>query len=150
MVRRSTSAQRLMQRARIILAAGQGKNNQQIANEQKIERNCVAKWRGRWQKNQARLAVMEAEDVEDRLLGAAIEQVLVDAARPGTPAKFSAEQIVKIIAVACEDPQASGRPVTHWTPRELADEVKQRQIVESISPRQVGRFLKRSGSETAP
>ena len=47
-----------------------------------------------------------------------------------------------ILAVACEPPENSGRPVTHWTPRELADEVIKRGIVASISPRQVGRFLK--------
>jgi putative transposase len=45
--------------------------------------------------------------------------------------------------VACEDPQESGRPVTHWTPRELAEEVIKRGIVTSISPRSVGRFLGR-------
>ena len=62
--------------------------------------------------------------------------------RPGTPATFSAEQICRIIAVACEEPEESGRPISEWTPRELADEVVKREIVESISPRQVGRFLK--------
>ena len=49
---------------------------------------------------------------------------------------------VFIIGVACELPEESGRPVTHWTPRELADEVIQRGIVESISPRHVDRVLK--------
>ena len=39
----------------------------------------------------------------------------------------------------------SGRPITHWTPPELADEAKKRGIVESISPRSVGRFLGRGG-----
>ena len=65
-----------------------------------------------------------------------------DLPRSGSPGKFTAEQVTQILAVACEDPEASGRPVTHWTPRELADEVAKRGIVESISPRQVGRFLK--------
>lgn len=49
---------------------------------------------------------------------------------------------LQIMASACEDPQASGRPVSHWTPRELADEAVKRRIVERISPRSVGRFLK--------
>jgi hypothetical protein len=49
--------------------------------------------------------------------------------------------------VACEDPQESGRPVTHWTPQELADEAIKRGIVTSISPRSVGRFLKGGGLE---
>jgi transposase len=78
-----------------------------------------------------------------------IEQVLSDAPRPGAPVKFTAEQVTEIVAVACEDPENSGRPVTHWTPRELADEVIKRDIVASISPRQVGRFLKSGGTQTS-
>jgi transposase len=68
---------------------------------------------------------------------------LEDDGRSGTPSKFTAEQLTQIIAVACESPEESDRPVTHWTPSELADEVKQRGIVESISPRHVDRVLKR-------
>jgi hypothetical protein len=44
--------------------------------------------------------------------------------------------------VACEPPEKSGRPLSHWTARELADEARERQIVRSISSRTVGRFLK--------
>jgi putative transposase len=57
--------------------------------------------------------------------------------------------VTQIIAVACEPPEKCGRPVTHWTPRELADEVKKRSIVPSISVRQVGRFLKGGRTPTA-
>jgi putative transposase len=71
-----------------------------------------------------------------------IEEILDDAPRPGGPATFSPEQIVQIVAVACEPPDKSGRPISHWTARELADEAKKRQIVKSISSRSVGRFLK--------
>ena len=53
-----------------------------------------------------------------------------------------AGQVAQIIGVACELPEESDRPVTHWTPREVADEVIQRGIVESISPRHVDRVLK--------
>jgi putative transposase len=53
------------------------------------------------------------------------------------------------LAVACEPPEKSDRPVTHWTPRELADEVQKRQIVPSISVRHVGRFLKDGGPQAA-
>jgi putative transposase len=64
--------------------------------------------------------------------------------------KFSAEQVCQILAVACEKPEECGRPISHWTPRELADEVKKRRIVIAISPRTVGRFSKGSGPEAAP
>jgi len=65
------------------------------------------------------------------------------------PATFNAQQVVCIVALACEDPQESGVPVTEWTPRELAAEAKQRDIVECISARSVGRFLK-AGRASAP
>jgi putative transposase len=101
----------------------------------------VRTWRQRWLIATAHL--QEVETVADnRVLEKHIVASLSDQPRPGTPATFSAEQICQIIAVACENPAESGRPITEWTPRELADEVSQRKIVESISPRQVGRFLK--------
>ena len=50
--------------------------------------------------------------------------------------------IVQILAVACEPPEKSGRPITHWTAHELADEVVKRGIVPSISVAQVGRYLR--------
>jgi hypothetical protein len=53
------------------------------------------------------------------------------------------------MALACEDPKASSLPISHWTPTELAKEAIRRGIVESISPRSVGRFLK-GGRSPAP
>ena len=81
-----------------------------------------------------------------------VQELQVQEGHPGlhAPGTFEPEQIAQIIAVACEDPQDCGRPVSHWTPRELTDEVIKRGIVVSISPRSVGRFLKRSGFEAPP
>jgi putative transposase len=75
-------------------------------------------------------------------LETAIEDVLSDNPRSGRPGTFVPDQVARILAVACEPPENSGRPVTHWTPRELAEEVVARGIVPSISVRHVGRFLK--------
>jgi len=74
---------------------------------------------------------------------------LTDTLRSGAPATFTAEQIVQIVAVACEHPAEAERPISPWTPREVADEVIKRGIVETISTRSVGRFLQ-SGRLTAP
>ena len=71
----------------------------------------------------------------------AIRRLLADAPRAGAPGKFTAEQLAQIFATACEDPQQSGHPFTHWTHAELANEVSSRGIVESISPRHLGRLL---------
>jgi transposase len=72
----------------------------------------------------------------------AIETILGDEPRPGAPAKFTPEQVTQILAVACEPPEKSGRPITPWTAHELTDEVVQRGIVTSISPSQVSRYLR--------
>ncbi|WP_330217256.1 helix-turn-helix domain-containing protein [Paenibacillus durus] len=55
---------------------------------------------------------------------------------------FTEEQVVQIVAIACEDPKDCGRPISHWTPREVRDEAVKRGIVPAISVTQVGRFLK--------
>src|SRR6266550_2617784 len=68
--------------------------------------------------------------------------------REGAPAKFTPEQVCQIIALACEKPADSDRPISHWSHRELADEIVRRGIVESISPRHAGRLLKRRRSQT--
>jgi transposase len=120
--------------------------NQHIADDEKVTVNTVKKWRGRWLEAAAYLAEIEARGTAKEL-EAAVESVLSDQPRSGAPAKFTAEQVCQIIAVACEPPEESGRPVTEWTPRELADEAVKRGIVSSISTRQAERFLKRSRSE---
>jgi putative transposase len=148
LIRRQTSSQRLVRRAKTILAAADGASNESIAVRLGLDRNTVRTWRYRWWSGADALSAAEAAGDSDKALRLRIESLLTDAPRPGTPGDFSAEQLAQIISVACEAPEDSGRPVTHWTPRELADEVINRGIVKSISPRTVGRFLKRSRSQT--
>ena len=148
MVRSSTCPQAVAQRARMILLAFDGLFNEDIAEHVGCERHAVGPWRHRWANAFDRLVLVECCEKPSALLHA-IAELLSDRPRSGSPGKFTAEQIVQILAVACEDPIASDRPVTHWTPRELADEVVKRGIVESISARQVGRFLKSSRPEAA-
>ena len=49
--------------------------------------------------------------------------------RAAHPAKVGAEQICAIIAIACEPPSASDRPITQWSQQEVADEAMRRGIV---------------------
>ncbi len=67
--------------------------------------------------------------------------LLADAPRSGRPDTFTAQQTCALVAIACEKPQDHGRPITHWTARELKDQVVQQGIVSSISERQVNRML---------
>lgn len=135
-----TTPKRLSQRAEIILHAFDGQRNEDIAPEVELERHQVGLWRQRWA--EAFDSLVEIECTQTKAdLRRAITAVLSDALRPGCPGKFTAEQLTLIIATACEPPEKSGRPISHWTARELADEVVRRGIVPSISVSQVGRIL---------
>ena len=136
-----TNAHWLVLRAKIILYAAAGTNNTGIGRRLDTTSDTVGKWRTRWVEAEPRLSAAEAEDLETKALTAQILAALSDAPRPGRPRTFSPEQLVQVIAIACEDPRESGREICQWTHRELADEVIQRQIVGSISPRHVGRLL---------
>jgi len=134
LIRAHTTPQHYSFRAQSILLLADGHNAPTVARRLGTSRRTVRLWRGHWLARP----------------GEAVVERLQDAPRPGAPATFRAEQWCQIIALACEPPEASGRPISHWTPRELADEARQRGIVETISERHVGRFLKSSRPQTAP
>jgi len=69
------------------------------------------------------------------------EQILSDASRSGAPATYSAEQDTQIISLALMLPSDFNRPITHWTAREMTDEILLQKIAPDKSERQVRRFL---------
>ena len=127
LVRRPSTAQQLALRAKIILHAASGQSHGEISRELGITKDTSRLWRRRW---------LHLSDSE-----LSLEERLADAARPGTPGKFTLEQITQLYALACDPPEQYGRPISHWTSRELADEMEKQKIVEHISPRHVGRLL---------
>jgi putative transposase len=132
LVRRHTTAQQVALRARIILAAAAGHNNAQIARHVGVDVDTVRLWRQRWLGLQA--ASLADLSIADRL---------TDAPRPGHPVRITAEQVCQIVALACEAPSTSGRPMSQWTSREIAEEIRKRGIVAQISPRHAARLLKK-------
>jgi transposase len=137
-----TVAKGVVQRATIILLGFAGRLNDEIAVQVGLNRQQVGLWRQRWRDAWDALCVWECS--EPHRLREAILDVLADAPRPGAPATFTAEQVAQIVALACEPPALSGRPISHWTLRELRDEATKRQIVAAISVSQVGRFLQQA------
>ncbi len=135
LVRRHSTPQQLALRARIVLAAADGTNNCQIARALDTSLDMVRRWRERWLALQP--ASLEDLPVADRL---------TDAPRPGKPVRITAEQVAQIVALACDPPAASARPISQWTSRELADEIQKRGIVSQISGRHAARLLKRGTS----
>lgn len=136
----ATTTKRTCQRARIILLGFARKQNQQIAKLVGVDRHCVGRWRKRWRDSVDALLAIEMKE-SLAALKRAIVDVLQDAHRSGSPGKFSAEQIVQLVSIACESPRDSNRPVDDWTGRELANEMKKRGIVASISTSRVNELL---------
>lgn len=137
----TTAEKRIGQRAHVILLAFQGLNNLQVSQASHLERHRVGCWRKRWQESWEALLMIEM-NASQAALQRAIADVLCDAQRCGAPGKFTAEQIVQLVSIACESPRDSGRPVDDWTGHELADEMQKRAIVASISTSRVNELLR--------
>lgn len=148
-IRRTSSPQQLVARAKLVLGAAAGENNARAGRLAGVSRETARQWRGRWAAAGEALLAAEAEG-DDRALEAVLVRVLADESRPGAPAIFTPEQLCQIMALACTPPQEVGRPIERWTPRELADEAIARGIVASISATSVGRFLKGGRPQAAP
>jgi transposase len=126
----------------MILMLAAGKRFNQVARALGGVRHAVYKWCNRWRMQAWRLAEVEGQACPDHVLSRVLEGLLMDAYRAGKPATFSPEQIVKLIAVACEPPQHSGRPITRWSSRELAAEMVKRGIVKRIARSTISQLLK--------
>ena len=106
LVRTHTAGQQLVTRAWIVLAADDGQNNAQIARWLALDHETPGFWRQRWL--QFRDVPLEEVSVAERL---------ADAPRCGAPGKFTPEQVCQIIALACEQPADSDRPISEWSQR---------------------------------
>ena len=123
------------------MRAFQQEANQAIAAAIDLDPAAVGLWRRRWVKAWPKLIQIECTETQ-AAFRRAVEDVLSDLPRSGNPGKFTPEQVTQILALACEPPAQSGRPITHWTCKELADEARKRGIVAAISAAQVGRYLR--------
>src|SRR5690348_3134198 len=95
--RRTTSANGLAMRSRIVLAAADGLSNTAIAAELGIVVGSARKWRTRF--------------LADRLDG------LLDEPRPGRPRTVLDAQVEAVIVATLE---STPRDATHWSTRSLA------------------------------
>lgn len=131
-LRRHSTSQQLVLRGRIIVLSAQGMNNNQIARTVGVSVVTVRFWRRRW----VSLQEISLEDVP-------VSERLTDAPRSGRPSQITAEQTCQMVAFACEGPIKAGRPISQWTGREIAEEVKARGIIPRISARHAARLLKK-------
>jgi transposase len=99
-VRSPRSEQRMVTRARVVLAAADGIPNRRIARDVGLSERKVGVWRNRF--------------CERRLDG------LKDLPRPGAPRRYDHDQRLAVFKTACSDPPQGE---THWTVRSLAETV---------------------------
>jgi transposase len=114
-LRRGKSEQRLVERARIVLLASQGKSNEQIAQDLKTRTARVSKWRRRF--------------AAQRLAG------LSDATRPGKPPRYKKEETDKRVLEVLDRKPPKG--YSQWNGELLARELG------DVSSHQVWRILRR-------
>ena len=98
-VKKSTSEQRAVLRAQIILFAAEGRRNKEIMEILNVSKPVVVKWRKRF-------AVRRLEGLND-------------APRPGKPRIYGPEVRIKVAAEACKPPEGQ----THWSTRSLAKHI---------------------------
>lgn len=133
------TGQAVVRRARVVLLAAMGYSNADIAKQIPMDVEAVGLWRRRW-------TAFDAIPCTEL----SVTQRLADAPRPGAVPRLSPEQVCQILALACEQPSASDRPISHWSHRELADEIVRRGITDRISPRHASRLLKSSRPAATP
>ncbi len=95
--RRPKTAQALALRARIVLAAAEGRSNDAVAAELAVNTHTVGKWRRRF-----------AEQGPDGLL---------DEPRPGAPRTIGDADVERVIVLTLE---SAPRDATHWSTRSMA------------------------------
>ena len=125
----------------MVLLAFDKLQNVEISEIVGASRHCVGRWRRRWRDSYEALLSIEMNEPR-AVLERAIMDVLRDAHRSGAPCKFSPEQVVQLVSMACEDPRSCDRPVDTWSGRELADEMQKRGMVDSISASRVNELLR--------
>lgn len=121
-LRKGTSKARVLTRARVVLLADEGKTDQQIVEALGIARATVCRLR-------------------QRFATEGLEAALGERPRPGAVRKLSEHQEAQLTALVCSDaPDGHSR----WSLRLLADKLVELKLVEAISYKTVGEYLKKT------
>lgn len=137
-------------RMSIVYYSLSGMTNQEVAKENGCLDKTVRKWRGRWKEHQDVLEKFEqghnTGPASDKELIEKIKEILSDKSRPGSPPRITSGEVARLQALACENPESYGLPITNWTHVELSKQAKKMGI--EISPAHYGRLLKKRLTST--
>src|SRR3974390_357590 len=128
LIRTHSTPQQLALRARMIVDAAEGVRVRESARELGVWPKTVRYWRKRWRQADDKHSVCER---------------LADAPRSGAPPTYTAEQVCAVVAMTCEKPSESKRPISQWSQREIADEAIRRGIVRNNFATLGGAFFKK-------
>jgi transposase len=138
LIKSSTTPIAIVNRAKIVLHILNNDSTYFIVKHLQVDWKTVQKWGKRWKS-----LAGELEKIKDlNLLKKQITESLRDAKRSGKPPKYTPEQIVKIISLACTTPLSHEIPISHWSSRALAIQAEKMGIVSKISPSKISSILK--------
>jgi putative transposase len=120
-LRKGKSSARSLTRARILLLADDGRDDEEIAETLKVSKSTVSR-------------------IRTRYCEGGLDSALHEKARSGAPSKIDGRIEAELTLLACSDPP-DGR--SKWTVRLLADKLVEIEVVDSISHMSVQRLLKK-------
>jgi len=115
------SSARSLTRARILLLADDGRDDEEIAETLKVSKSTIIR-------------------IRTRYCEGGLDSALYEKARSGAPSKIDGRIEAELTLLACSDPP-DGR--SKWTVRLLADKLVEIEVVDSISHMSVQRRLKK-------
>jgi transposase len=120
-LRKGKSSARSLTRARILLLADEGRDDEMIAEALKVSKTTVSRIRTRYWEG-------------------GLDFALHEKARSGAPPKIDGRIEAQLTLLACSEPP-DGR--SKWTVRLLADRLVEMEAIDSISHMSVQRLLKK-------
>lgn len=133
------------ERIYIVVRSAADQMNKDIAQELGSGIRKVALWRKRWYDKTKGIDItldQNGDPLSDKKVVARIYDLLSDSPRSGSPARITAEEIIRLQALACESPEDYGHPFTVWTHKELSKQAQKLGI--KISPSRYGVLLKKT------
>jgi len=120
-LRKGKSSARSLTRARILLLADEGRDDEMIAEALKVSKSTASR-------------------IRTRYCEGGLDFSLHEKARSGAPPKIDGRIEAQLTLLACSEPP-DGR--SRWTVRLLADRLIEMEVVEAISHMSVQRLLKK-------